>query len=82
MGLYETVPLTDVPAFFVHVILGVPKGLPETRNGQYLIERAATIDSAEQAARMPVEDSDRLNTIINGLVDEEVQRILKNEKCG
>lgn len=87
MGLYEIVPLTDMPAFLVHVILGVPKGSPETRNVQYLIERAGTIDSAEHelaalTARMPVEESDRLNTLINNLVDEHVQRILKNEKGG
>ena len=80
MGGSKILPIADVPDFFVHTILRVPKESPAAKNKQYLIEKARSyvpVDSPSQKlaallTRLPVEESTLLKEILNGLIAELV----------
>ena len=84
MGGSKILPIADVPDFFVHTILRVPKESPAAKNKQYLIEKARSyvpVDSPSQKlaallTRLPVEESTLLQEILNGLIAERLQQML------
>ena len=84
MGGYKTMSIADVPAFFVHEILGVTKWSPGAVNKQYLIDKATRyvpVDSPEDKlaalmARMPVEDSTLLKNILPCFVAAHIKQMI------
>ena len=84
MGGYKTMPIAEVPAFFVHEILGVAKGTHVALSKQYLIDKATRyvpVDSPEDKlaalmARMPVEDSTLLKNILPCFVAAHIKQMI------
>ena len=85
LGGSKILPIADVPNFFVHKLLRVPKESPSARNKQYLIEKVRSyvpVDSPSQKMaalliRLPTEESILLKEILNGLIAERAQQMLR-----